>query len=173
VEEGVRGLSSGGLDTLWSGAAGAVLVALFTVGYTEVREARRRVRTCMGYAKLLDTEIEANCRVLEKFDEVGDMSWQEAAWNWLNSPPTAEVWTEVREPIVSLISPEDFDALNEYYRLLRVLLDLKEYPGANPSWHQLEHVSGVAGDLVAETPGLRDRLSRYARPSSRAKLIGF
>jgi hypothetical protein len=162
-----------GLDNLWSGAAGAVLVALFTVGYTEIREARQRVRTRMGYTRLLDTEIEANGRVLERFDKEGDMSWEDVAWKWLDAPPTDEAWKEVREPIVALIKAEDFDALNEYYRLLGVLLDLKEHPKADPEWHQREHVPGVASDLVAETPELRAMLSRYATPSSREKLLGF
>ena len=36
------------LGDLWSGAAGTGLVALFTVGYTEAREARRRVRLNEG-----------------------------------------------------------------------------------------------------------------------------
>ncbi len=57
-----------GLDNLWSGAAGAVLVALFTVGYTEIRERRQQVRERMGYARLLDTEIEANGRALEALE---------------------------------------------------------------------------------------------------------
>ena len=39
MEEGVR-IVSVNLGDLWSGAAGTGLVALFTVGYTEAREAQ-------------------------------------------------------------------------------------------------------------------------------------
>ena len=47
MEEGVR-IVSVNLGDLGSGVAGTDLVAFVTIGYTEVREARRRVRLNEG-----------------------------------------------------------------------------------------------------------------------------
>jgi hypothetical protein len=108
--------------------SGALLVFIFTVIYTEIREARQRVRARMGYARLLDDEIEANGRALKRIEEQADLSWGDLSSMWLERPPTDEAWKEVREPLVPLINPEDFRKLGEHYRLLAILLDLKEHP---------------------------------------------
>lgn len=151
------------LGDLWSGAAGAALVALFTIGYTEVREARQRLRARMGYARILDAEIEANGRALEQVHEDTVMSWEDFTSTWLERPPTDEVWREIRAPLAPLIRAEDFDILDEHYRLLGVLLDMKEHPSVSrepKDWG----VYGVSSDLKDEVPRLRNMLSRYANP---------
>ena len=166
MAEGVRGVS-GSLDVLWSGAAGAVLVALFTIGYTEVREARQRARVRMGYARLLDAEIEANGRALERIHERTDVSWEDLATDWLESPPTDEAWKEIRASLAPLIKAEDFNTLDEHYRLLGVLLDMKNHPQdtkGSIDWG----VYGISSDLKDELPRLRSMLARYANPPRRA-----
>jgi hypothetical protein len=161
-----------GLDNLWSGAAGAVLVALFTVGYTEVRERRQQARERMGYARILDAEIEANGRALERVHEDTVVSWEDLTRTWLDRPPTDEVWREIRAPLAPLIRAEDFDTLDEHYRLLGVLLDMKEHPPVTQEPMDVT-VYGVSSDLKDEVPRLRDMLSGYANPPGRMKWLGF
>jgi hypothetical protein len=48
------------LIDLLSGAVGGVIVFVLSVLWSEVRDGRRRVRACMGYARLLRTELLAN-----------------------------------------------------------------------------------------------------------------
>jgi len=150
-----------GLGDLWSGAAGAALVALFTVGYTEVREARQRGRARRGYARVLDGEIEANGRALEGIFDRPDISWIDLPRSWLERPPSDEAWKEIRVPLATLIKGEDFDTLDEHYRLLGVLLDLKEHP--EEAEGQDISVWGVSSDLKDEVPRLRSMLSKYTK----------
>jgi hypothetical protein len=56
VAESVRTMSLG-VDDLLSGAVSALLVALLTVAYTEVRESRRRTEGAAGLARLLLYEV--------------------------------------------------------------------------------------------------------------------
>jgi hypothetical protein len=149
VEEGVRRMSVG-LDALWSGTAGAILVALFTVGYTEVKESRQRVRARMGYARLLEAEIEANGRVAEIISHSPDVSWKDlAAGYWLSRPPSVEAWKEARAPLAALIRSEDFERLDAYYRLIGVFIDLKEHPPAT------EQPTALTARGVSSDPGGR------------------
>ncbi len=57
--EGIRTVSLG-VDDLLSGAVGALLVALITVAYTEVRESRTRTEGVAGLARLLLNEVSGN-----------------------------------------------------------------------------------------------------------------
>lgn len=150
---------------------GALLVFIFTVIYTEIREARQRVRTLMGYARLLDDEIEANSRVLEMVQTASKISWMEVTSAWLSRPPTDEAWKAVREQLAPLMSPEDFRTLSEHYRLLVVLVDLVGHQTTS-STSDLT-VWGVSSDLTDEAPRLRSMLSRYENPSRRKRWIGL
>ncbi len=105
--------------SLLSGVVGALLVFVLTVLWTEIREGRQRARACMGYARLLDAEIEANGRALTNLRENSDMTLEDLTKVLLDRPPTDEAWKEVREPLVPLIRVEDFRALDVYYRLQR------------------------------------------------------
>jgi len=172
VVEDVRAVS---FDVLWSGAAGAGLVALFTIGYTEVREARQRVRARMGYARLLDAEIEDNGRVMEALSYVPQVTWKALAEGyWLESPPSVEAWKEVRAPLAALIKPEDFERLDAHYRRIGVFMDRKEHPpleeeqlpAALSAW-------GFSSDLKDEVPRLRSMLAGYANPPARVRRLGF
>ena len=166
-----------GFDVLWGGAAGAVLVALFTVGYTEIREARQRVRARIGYARLLDAEIESNGRVTEVIAFSPEVSWKDlnpAADFWLSRSPSVEAWKEVREPLAVLIKSEDFQRLDAYYRRIGVFIALKENPpptgtGEPPPLSAYE----FSDELEAEKPDLRRMLSRYANPPRHTRWLGF
>jgi hypothetical protein len=153
--------------------SGALLVFIFTVIYTEIREARQRVRARIGYARLLDDEMDANLRALERIQSERDhsLSWEDLAHVWLERPPTDEAWKEVREPLAPLIKPDDFRTLAEHYRLLRVLLDLKE----NPREEEEEGLTvwGVSSDLYDEAMQLRSMLTRYGTPGKRERWLGF
>ena len=157
------------LGSLLSGVLGAFIVFVLTVLWTEIREARQRTRARIGYARLLDAELEANGRALSNLRENNDMTWEDLTRALLDRPPSDEAWKEVREPLAPLIKGEDFKALDAYYRLLRVLLELKEYSQNRTDWG----VWGVSSDLEDDTPRLRGKLSRYADPPSRAKWLGF
>lgn len=149
--------------------AGGLIVFTFTVIYTEIREARQRVRARMGYARLLDDEIEANGRALERVEKRSDLLLEDWTKMWLERPPTDEAWKEVREPLAPLLKPEDFRMLGEHYRLLRVLTDLTEHPRESKDLT----VWGVSGDLSDEVPQLRSMLARYENPSRRERWLGF
>jgi hypothetical protein len=171
VEEDVRGVI---LDpsSLLSGAVGAFIVFVLTVLWTEIREGRQRVRARMGYARLLDTEIEANDRALEELygrTSTTAMSWEDFTRSWL-SPPSAEAWKEVRESLAPLIKAEDFGRLNEYYRLLGVLIEMmrEEIAGYTDS-----AARDISYDLKDETAELRDMLCGYANPPRRVRWLGL
>jgi hypothetical protein len=165
VAEGVRGVIVGP-DFLWGGAAGAVLVALFTIGYTEVREARQRVRARMGYARFLGAEIQANGETLEPFNDE-DWASEVGQGNALDRI-SVDAWREARVPLASLIKAEDFDSLVEYYRRLEELMELKgeKVLGAGVAYRRTSAV-------MDKTPIVRGLLSRYANPPARVRRLGF
>lgn len=149
--------------------SGALLTFIFTVVYTEIREARQRLRARIGYARLLHDEIEANGRALERIEEQTNLSWEDLSSVWLERPPTDDAWRQVREPLASLMKPEDFRTLGEHYRLLGILRDIKEHPREAKDLT----VWGVSSDLTDETPQLRKMLSGYENPSRRERWLGF
>jgi hypothetical protein len=175
-----------GLDNLLSGAAGAALVALITVGYTEIREARQRVRAAMGYARLLDAEIEANGRALEVLQDHSNMPWEEYLQLALARPPSIEIWTQVRAQLAPLIKPEHLAVLDDYYRRIELLLAAKERPllDAKEVREQLgwevnlaeegnPALDSIAHALERDTPWARGALSEYANPPRRARWLGL
>jgi hypothetical protein len=158
VEEDVRRVSVG-LDLL-SGAAGAVFVAIITILYTELQDARQQARARMGYARLLDAEIEAHEPVVGELRTYQDrflMSLSETSY----VPPTIKVWPEISAKLAALIEAEDFALLNKYYRELQVLVDLKEKRAlaaerGEPIGEYLSRMEGL-------TQEARRLLSKYAR----------
>jgi hypothetical protein len=154
-----------GLDDLLGGLVGAVLVALITVVYTEVREARQRVRARVGYARLLDAEIEANERVaneLGKHRDIFLMSLPKVQY----TPPTIEAWPKISVKLAPLIEANEFASINEYYRQLRVLVDLKENRALAAERGQ--PVDKFLSGLRGHTKEARRLLSKYANPPRRS-----
>ena len=176
-----------GLDNLLSGAAGAVFVALITVGYTEIREARQRVRASMGYARLLDAEIEANSRALEVLQEHSNMPWEEYLQLALVRPPSIEIWTQVRAQLAPLIKPEHLAVLDDYYRRIGFLLDAKDrplldakdvrerlgYQGMDLTEEGNFALDSIAYNLDRDTPWARGALSVYVNPPWHRRWLGL
>jgi hypothetical protein len=165
VSDEVFGALIGGGLTL----AGALLVFIFTVLYTEIKEARQRSRVRRGYARLLDSEIEANGKALDLVQAQGYLSWGYSSSDPGERPPTDVAWKEVRTSLAPLMKPEDFRALANYYRQLGALVELAEHLQETEGEDQAGSadktdwtVLTASYALIDETQQLRSMLSRYA-----------
>lgn len=143
---------------LFSGAVGGVIVFVLTVLWAAVRDGRQRVRARIGYARLLEAELESNQGVLNRLqfpptledlakgeDPLAGPAFRGAPWwlwsDFLDSPfytwpthpsrLTLDAWREVREPLVPLINAEDFKTLDLYYRLIAELQPVWEDAWSN------------------------------------------
>jgi hypothetical protein len=115
----------GNPDRATSVVLGVIVGAFVTFVFTDWRHARQRVNALIGYARLLDAEIEANEPVVEALNKYrGRFSWDLLKVEY--TPPTIEAWPEIRVKLAPLIEAEEFASINEYYRQVRVLVDLKE-----------------------------------------------
>jgi hypothetical protein len=138
------------------------------VVYTEIKEARQRVRSRIGYARLSDAEIEANARVANELAKDHDRFLMDLP----KYPSLAiEAWPELRVRLASLIKLEDFASINDYYRQLRVLVDLKE--GRSLEADRGKPVHKFLRGLRDHAHETRQRLSKYASPPGHAWWLGF
>jgi hypothetical protein len=115
VEEDARAVSLG-LDMQWSGAAGAGLVAIFTVVYTEVREARQRGRELRGLARVIRPKMERNSDAIDTLKHAGlDPA------TYRDEHPTRDAWYDTRVRLSQLMKDEDFHKLAMFYDDLEML----------------------------------------------------
>jgi len=150
----------------------AFLGALATLVFTEWRQARQRVSARMGYARLLVAEIEANepaVKTLDKhrqrylFDDLRKYGGY--------TPPSIEVWPEISVKLAPLIEADEFALINDYYRQLRVLVDLKEGRALRAAKSQSvsRFLDEVMNPLQHEA---RRLLSKHANPPQRVRWLG-
>jgi hypothetical protein len=147
---------------LASASVGAVVGAFSTFVVTELREARQRMRTLMGYSRLLAIELEANKRVADEVDKQHDkfvMSLDSAKY----TAPRIETWLEIRVKLAPLLKTDEFHAFNEYYRLLQMLLDLKEGNTAEEGGMPVRDFVQRLRRYTETTQGI---VSKYANPPS-------
>jgi hypothetical protein len=83
-----------------------------------------------------------------------------------------EAWKEVREPLAPLIRAEDFDVLDQYYRLLGRLVEMKPPDPQKPP-ASYGAIDRLTSDVRGRTQNIRDMLSGYANLPSRVKWLGF
>ena len=103
-----------------SGAAGAFLVAVFTIFYTEIREARGGVRETAGLARLLIDEVERNEEIIQvlppsaenidRFREILSASSMDI--------PGFGAWVETRVRLAQGLEHGDFEAVADYYQFV-------------------------------------------------------
>ena len=159
---GVRGMSV---------LLAAVLGAFATLVFTEWRQARQRVTARMGYARLLDAEIEANEPVVNELNKHRLRFLMDLHKYGGYIPPSIEVWPEISVKLAPLIEAEEFASINEYYRHLRVLVDLKE--GRAIAAARGQSVDAFLSRLKPLTKEARRLLSEYTEPSQRVRWLGF
>jgi hypothetical protein len=159
---GVRGMSV---------LLAAVLGAFATLVFTEWRQARQRVTACMGYARLLDAEIEANEPVVNELNKHRVRFLMDLHKYGGYIPPSIEVWPEISVKLAPLIEAEEFASINEYYRQLRVLVDLKEGRAIGAARGQ--SVDAFLSRLKPLTKEARRLLSEYTEPSQGVRWLGF
>ena len=155
---------------------GALLVFIFTVIYTEIREARQRVRECAGLARLLAHEVARNedqNTVKTRRENVPGGEEQEVLMVWGASPTVVDVWIEARTRLAQLMDREDFNVVADYYRTLQTLAEKIEprrteeraqeaiaVPGHEPSWEE-------------RTEQVKELLNQYSEPGKRQRWIGL
>ena len=146
----------------------AFLGAFATLVFTEWRQARQRVIARIGYARLLHAEVEANEMVM---DALGKhrflMTLPEVGY----TPPTIEVWPEIGASFAPLIEADEFASINDYYRQLRILVDLEEGRALGAAKGQ--PVSVFLSRLNPLTQEARRLLSKHANPPQRVRWLGF
>jgi hypothetical protein len=158
---GVRGMSV---------LLAAFLGAFATLVFTEWRQARQRVTARIGYARLLDAEVEANEAVIDALGKHRGrflMTLRKVGY----TPPTIEVWPEIGASFAPLIEAEEFASINDYYRQLRILVDLKEGRALGAAKGQ--PVSVFLSRLNPLTQEARRLLSKHANPPQRVRWLGF
>lgn len=163
------------LGNLSSGAAGALLVALLTVVYTEIREARGGVRETAGLARLLFDEIERNEEAVHVGPSPAEpaQEFRELLLAQNTKVPAVDVWLETRLRLAQGLEPEDFETVVDYYQILHGLaMDLEQskdpygataarpIPREAPSWQE-------------RTEDVKKCLRRYASPGWRKEHLGF
>jgi hypothetical protein len=149
---------------------GVIVGAFATFVFTEWRHARQRVNALIGYARLLDAEIEANEPVVEALNKYRGRFLRDLL-KVEYTPPTIEVWPEIRVKLAPLIEAEEFASINEYYRQLRVLVDLREgRPLAAAKGRPVDDLRSTLRSLTQEA---RRLLSKYANPPQRVRRLGF
>ncbi len=158
---------------LWSGAAGAVLVALFTVVYTEVREARGAVRELAGLARLLADEVERNEETVRiSPPAAGDERSKELLTTLSTKPPVIDVWLETRVRLAQGLEREDFDSIADYYQTLQWLAMGLQILGPHAPM-SARPISHKAASWQEQTADVKERLRRYASPGWRKEHLGF
>jgi hypothetical protein len=159
-----------GLDNLLSGLAGAALVALITMVYTENREARQRIRARMGYVRLLSHELEANKPIVDEIARKYRERLVYSLHKYDYPLPKIEVWPEVRVNLAPLLDIAEFAALDDYYRQLQVLLDKKEGRRV-PVFEEGKSVESL---MLAQHADEAWRIVyKYADPPLRDRFLGF
>src|SRR5215216_4937863 len=143
---GVRGMSV---------LLAAFLGAFATLVFTEWRQARQRVIARIGYARLLDAEVEANEMVMDALGK----------HRFLMTLP------EVGASFAPLIGADEFASINDYYRQLRILVDLEEGRALGAAKGQ--PVSVFLSRLNPLTQEARRLLSKHANPPQRVRWLGF
>ncbi len=171
-------LSSIGLDDLLSGIIGALFIFVFTVLYTEIREARQRARDCAGMARLLLQEVERNEASLQvgaqKGQEDGREVTQEVLTARRENTPSIDSWRESRGRIAGLLKHADFEAIAAYYDVVQRLTDvLESVPATSSGTKQSVAFRTSEQSWQNRTVDVKDRLRRYAEPSRRRLWFGF
>ena len=122
MASGVRGVSSDVpiYYTLLSGAVGALIVFVLTVGSGWVVRTRQRGRELSGLARAIRPEMERNADVLmilRKLKERAALS-PEA---YQREHPIYDAWRDTRIKLAELMQPEDFRVLSYFYEELELL----------------------------------------------------
>jgi hypothetical protein len=160
---------------------GALLGALVTFVFSEVRQARQRVSEKSGLARLLLAEIEHNSPDRASPTVIVGKRIVQA---YVAHPPKLEAWKETRVRLAQLLDPEDFVALTNYYQIVQKLTDdatpisvFRKQVGpakAGPEVQVRSHrLSPEEPSWNERTEDLQSRLRRYANPPRRLRLIGF
>jgi hypothetical protein len=150
-------------NLLWSGAAGAILggvvVAAITIGYTEFRENRQRVRERAGLARVIADEVGRNGRLLEnsKAPPVEEPEVKEILKVASGtSLPSADAWRESKVRLAQLIDIQDLEAISDYYTIVQ---SLETPSGATTAIR----VRADEPDWQERTDDVNKRLARYAK----------
>jgi hypothetical protein len=149
---------SADLNFLWSGAAGAILVAIFTVVYTEFREARQAANERAGLARLLAHEVERNegaVEVAQGGPEHGEGVKELVRVRTSTNLPSAEAWVEARARLAQLMARHDFAAIADYYAVVQGL-------GSPSGATRPYSVGAVEPGWKERTADVKNRLAKYA-----------
>jgi hypothetical protein len=159
---GVRGMSA---------LLAAFLGAFAALVFTEWRQARQRVTARMGYARLLDAEIEANEPVVNQLNKHRGRFFIDLHKYGGYIPPSIEVWPEISVKLAPLIEADEFASINDYYRQLRFLVDLEAGRALGAAKGQ--PVSNFLDEVNPLTQEARRLLSKHANPPQRVRWFGF
>jgi hypothetical protein len=184
------------LIDLFSGAVGGVIVFVLTVLWAVIRDGRQQVRACVGYARLLNTEINANERVLTGTPPpvvIPEMVQEPYFRSFRNEPMgfggvlrdckealSSEAWREVREPLAPLIAVADFERLDRRYRELDWFLVVAQ-PFATENPEEIAQLSSnppkllkkEVSRLLNDVSRLHDVLDKYTYPPFYTRVFGI